>query len=381
MVARGAGAIGCAHCKKIGAEHACQICTRLVCATCAANWATCGEPSGRVVRLGLTARVRDVDPNGRIALVSHWRRPLRLFDLRRLRWIDTVLPRHYWVLSRQFPPRLSAAHRLYHSDIDVTRSETMARGIRVLDLHSGSSLQIADEVPFGTTGVSSMGDRYYYVTTTQEVLVTTNAQHVGLLAQPVELYEPLPRKVLHAAFVDGERDLLAAGSWNEVVLHRMVGGQLERLGYAKTEKLGDVCWIAVAGPWLVAIVAGPGASGHVEVRRLERDLSIGPVVYRHGGTSLRAASLSRDGRYLAFGGTAGLVVHELDADRVTIFEEHSDRINFVRFAADDHVLISADTDNRIVMRPRTPNGYARPVVAVEVPEQPIALAPLDPLRE
>lgn len=379
MVARGAGAIGCAHCKKIGAEHACQICTRLVCATCAANWVTCSEPSGRVVRLGLTARVRDVDPNGRIALVSHWRRPLRLFDLRRLRWIDIALPRQYWVLSRPFPPRLSAAHRLYHADIDLVRSEVMVRGIRALDLQSGTSLQIAGEVPFGTTGVSSVGDRYYYVTTTQKVLVTTNAEHVGLLAQPVELYEPLPRKFLHAAFVDGERDVLAAGSWNEVVLHRMVDGTLERLSYAKTERLGDVRWIAVAGPWLVAIVAGPGG-GDVEVRRLERDLSIGPVVYRHSGASPRAASLSRDGRYLAFGSTAGLVVHELDADRVTIFEEHSDRINFVRFAADDHVLISADTDNRIVMRPRTPRGYARPVIAVEVPEQPVALAPLDPLR-
>src|SRR5688572_11940916 len=104
MVARGAGAVGCAHCTQIGAELACQICTRLVCPTCAANWATCGEPSGRVVRLGLTARVRDVDPLGRIALVSHWRRPLRLFDLRRLCWIDLDLPRRYHLMARQFPP-------------------------------------------------------------------------------------------------------------------------------------------------------------------------------------------------------------------------------------------------------------------------------------
>jgi hypothetical protein len=82
VVARGPGAVGCAHCTLIGADRACAICTRLVCERCGADWTTCGEPSGRVVRLGLTARVRDVDPLGRLALVSHWRKPLRVFDLR-----------------------------------------------------------------------------------------------------------------------------------------------------------------------------------------------------------------------------------------------------------------------------------------------------------
>ena len=42
-------------------------------------------------------------------------------------------------------------------------------------------------------------------------------------------------------------------------------------------------------------------------------------------------------------------------------------INYVRFASDDHVLVSADCDNRLVLRPRTADGsYARPLIGIEV---------------
>jgi hypothetical protein len=45
----------------------------------------------------------------------------------------------------------------------------------------------------------------------------------------------------------------------------------------------------------------------------------------------------------------------------------------VRFVGDDHLLISADTDNRVVMRPRTPAGYARALITIDIPQEPVAL--------
>ena len=278
MVARGAGAVGCAHCKTIGADQACQICTRLVCPRCAADWATCDEPSGRVVRLGLTARVRDVDPLGRLALVSHWRRPLRLFDLRRLRWSDVELPRSYWLFARQFPPRLTSDGRLFYPEFSVAgtgdRSPAFS-AVRVHTLRTGARERITSEPPYGSTGVSATRDRYWYVTESQQVAIVRGSAQVPTsmslaLVEPlprevvrVDIVEPLPRKVVHAAHVDGERDLLAAGSWSELVLHRLGDGRLERISYTKTLAVGDVRWIAVAGSWLVAAIVGGAGTAHV----------------------------------------------------------------------------------------------------------------------
>src|SRR5262245_10280161 len=117
MVARGPGDVGCAHCTRIGADRPCAVCTHLVCQACAADWTTCSEPSGRLVRLGLSARLRDVDPSGRIGLVSHWRQSLRLFDLRRLCWINgTRFPRSVYLWNRPHPPRLTSDGRLFHAE-------------------------------------------------------------------------------------------------------------------------------------------------------------------------------------------------------------------------------------------------------------------------
>jgi hypothetical protein len=335
-----------------------------------------------MVRLGLTARVRDVDPLGRIALVSHWRRPLRLFDLRRLAWIDLELPRRLWLFARRYPPRLSGDGRLFYAEIDVAGGDTLFSAVRARELRTGQIQLIAHHTPFGSTGVSATNDRYWYATETQHVAITNNGQRSAVTLDHVWLVEPLPRKVIHAVHVDGERDLIAAGSWSEVVLHRIVDGKLERVGYTKTEAQGEVRWLAVAGRWLVAAIreiTTPEAMGIargdvIEVRRIGDDLSIGPVEERYvAAAGLSAAALSRDGRHLALALGRGLTVYELGTAYNTLFDEHTDQINYLRFAAEDHVLISADTDNRIVMRPRTPSGYARPLISINIPDQAIAL--------
>ena len=94
MVARGPGAVGCAHCRKLGAETACGVCKHLVCAACAGDWSTCDQPCSRMFQLPRGDRLVDVDPSGRVGLV---RGDLtRHLELRTPRWLDTrgSLPEH-----------------------------------------------------------------------------------------------------------------------------------------------------------------------------------------------------------------------------------------------------------------------------------------------
>src|SRR5262249_44526526 len=136
------------------------------------------------------------------------------------------------------------------------------------------------------------------------------------------------------------------------------------------------------GPWLVAAVTVFGGGVRIEARRLEQQadrdaighrLTLGSVVHRYTGSTPRAAGLSRHGRSPALALHPRLAVHELGTDNRTFFDDHTDRINLVRFVGDDHMLVSADTDNRVILRPRTPLGYGVPLVEIGVPEEGIEL--------
>lgn len=364
MVARGPGAVGCAHCRVIGADRACQVCRKQVCERCAGDYTTCDEPSGRLLRLGFRARVRDVDPTGRLGLVSHWRRPLRLLDLRRLRWIGgTDLPRR--LVSSTCPPRLVSSGRLLYRDADPELEYAARSALYVRSPAGGEPARVPGVWVSHGSGVSATGDRYWVVTDTQRVAVVRPIED----GWHVDDYEPLRNRVIHAAHVDGERDLLASGSWGEVALHQIEGAQIRDVGYAKTEHEGNVTWVAVAGPWLVLLVAREW----LEVRRLGADLSIGRVAQRRTGF-VDAASLSRDGRYLALGTRDGLVVRALDTGDDTVFDDHRGQIDLVRFGGADHELVSADTANQLILRPRHAGGYHQPLITVDVPDEPVALA-------
>jgi hypothetical protein len=338
------------------------------------------------VRLGLTARVRDIDPLGRLALVSHWRKPLRVFDLRTLVWRPGELPRSLYLWTRAFPPRLTADERLVHAEVTSTAEDAgyLFVAFRSRSLAGGSEVNLSHHgAPLGHTGVSAQRDVYWYVNHEQKIVVITRPpidalpastspvalapQHVDeLRASTSFAYEPLPRKVMQAVHVDGERGLLSCASWSELAMYRMDGGKLSRLGHVDTALQGDVLWIAVAGPYLAAVVFEASRGTHVEVRRLGESLAVGPITFRTPPErGFSAAAISRDGRYLAIAWGARLDVHDLDASKNETFEEHTERINALRFAAGDHLLISADTDNRLVLRPRTPTGHARVLIPIE----------------
>jgi hypothetical protein len=329
------------------------------------------------VRLGLSARLRDVDPSGRLGLVSHWREPLRLFDIRRLRWIHGLrLPRGAYVWNRRYPPRLTSDGRAIYpawtAGSGYERNDSrLFKGMHVEDLRTRRAFVVPTESPEHGSAVTAARDLFYYVTGTQCVSV--------IAGRGTYTVEPLPRKVIQAVHLDGERALLASASWSEVALHRVVGGKLEQLSRRKTDTSGDVQWIATAGEWLIVIVRTSGgvtAPTHdmrIELYRLRADWSIDSLVHARAVSDVHHAAVSRDGRYLALATDDRLEVQELAIDRSVTFQEHSDRINLVRFVGDDHLLVSADTDNRIVMRPRTPAGYARALITIDIPQEAVAL--------
>ena len=368
MVARGAGDVGCAHCTVIGADRSCQVCTRLVCEVCGADWTTCPEPTGREVRLGRTARLRDVDPSGRIGLVTRWVGSMKLFDVRRLRWVDVELPRHHTVREKQIVERLTPTGELLFNQYMFTPNDSTAQtflSVRKRSLVTGEHLDIATQEPIENAAVTTDG-HYYYVTSTQLVFVIAPDG-------AVRRFEPMPRRVVQACHVDMDRGVLVSATWGEILLHRIVDDAL--LPLTRLAVQGNVGWVALEEPWLVACV-----EDIVRVWRLGENLAIGREVYQHlVGHNWRTGSISRDGRYLALGVDRKVIVHDLEQDVSITFEDHSDDICLVRFAGPDHLLITADEDNRVILRPRTPAGYVRSLIDIDVSDDPITLDLADEL--
>jgi hypothetical protein len=383
MVARGAGDVGCAHCTQFGARETCQVCGLQVCETCAADWTTCSAQASRELRLGLGWRLRDVDPKGRYALVSRVMKAPHIVDLRQLRWLgETPLVINATALMARYPPRLTSDGLLAYADISIVDGAVRHSGMRYREMLGGSPNVGIDSVegPLGgCTCVSAVGDWYAHVTESQRVVVLTHDRNApapdpqaatvvgygALSSGPVfrcvtRSYEPLPRKVVSAIAIDSERELLASATWREIAIHKMVEDKLERFAYLDTGIDANISWLALTGRWLAY-----GTQSRVYVRSIDEHGAIGEVHYQHQGR-IETAAISRDGAYLAVAHDSMLSVVDLVKLASTEFDEHSDGINYVRFGSEDHMLISGDQDNRVMLRPRTEAGYAHPVVRVEL---------------
>jgi WD40 repeat protein len=367
-----------------------------VCESCGADWTTCPEPTGREVRLGRTARLRDVEPGGRIGLVTKWFGSMRAFDLRRLRWVDemlrpddvvlpalpesmslvapgtinpvnttprrTELPAQRRVRAGQILERLSPTGEVYCARYRAAGDDT-GSFFEFLDRRSlvtGVWTQIAtSHEPLTSTGMTKDG-HYYYVSAEQRVVVVAPDT-------TVRTFEPLPRRVVQACHVNMETKILASAGWGEVVLHEIDGDAINRTGGVRTS--GNCTWVKFEEPWLAACVEGELIVWHVA-----ENLSVGRKQFLHTvGGPVYAADLSRDGRYLAFAAKRKVILHDLDQDLVVEYDDHTDDICLVRFVGLDQMLVTADEDNRVVLRPRTPEGYVRSVIDIAIPDKPIAL--------
>lgn len=288
---------------------------------------------------------------------------MRLFDVRRLRWVDVEeLPRHNKVHEGQILERISPAGELYFNYYMPTLAYAESSGfldLRRRSMRTGEITKFATEEPLQTAAMTNDG-HYYFVSATQLVVVIAPDG-------TVRTFEPMPHKVVQACLLDLDRNVLLSATWGEILLHRVVGDKL--LPLARFAVTGNVSWLALEEPRLVACV-----DGIVRVWHIGANFAIGREEYQHVASDpLRAASLSRDGRFLAIGVDRKVIVHDLDQDVSTELEGHSDDICLVRFVGSDHLLVTADEDNRVILRPRTATGYVRSVIDIDVPDEPIKL--------
>jgi hypothetical protein len=366
VVARGPGDVGCAHCTKIGARQTCQVCTHLVCDACAADWTTCSEPAGREIRLGMTARVRDVDPLGRCAIVTHAIKGPRLFDLRLLKWNGGLeRTRVMGAVMPHFPSRLTSTGLYARAEMLVEDERVVFRGVRWSRV-KGAGTTLVDAESMQRCSMVSTSDQLAYVSSSERVvvmtpLITTPADALlTTIEVTMRTYDPMPRKVIHAMHLTN--NVLVTSSWREIVIDRIVDDKLERLTRLDTGIDANITWASLAGYVLAYFIRGA-----VELRRVDADYNVGAVFARHRCT-FNCGALSVDGRYLALGIGDRVLLHDIERDEQTTYEEHSDDVSYVKFAADDHMLITADDDNRVVLRPRTEHGYARAIIAASLPD-------------
>lgn len=368
MVARGPGDVGCAHCTKIGATVTCQVCTHLVCEACGADWTTCSEPAGREIRLGLSARVLEVDPHGRRAIVRHWSKRPRLFDLRELRWGGELK------LSRDethfFGPHLTSDGFIVHAEVEHSDQSLVLSGVRWRKLDGSLELTASDSRPQRCSFMTSSNELAYVDGAEKVVVMTPQVVGTPVAANAImpraftgqdlvvtkRTFDPMPRMVIHALHVTN--NILVTGTWRELAISRMIDDELERLSPVDTGIDGNVNWVALAGNTL-AYAAG----GRVRARRVDARYRATEVVFDERG-KFKCAALSVDGRYLAIGFGDKLLVYDVERDTQTVFDDHTDAVSFIRFTTNDHMLVSADDDNRVILRPRTEVGYVRTLIAV-----------------
>jgi hypothetical protein len=127
-------------------------------------------------------------------------------------------------------------------------------------------------------------------------------------------------------------------------------------------------WLATAARRVVAVGRGKtygaytAAVGKGRFHFAER-IELPPVHMTE-----RTFALSPDGRLLAFASLSSddVGVVSIDDGSIVYYDGHTDNVRLVAFSDDGSVLISADDDNRVIIRPRIGSGrYA--TTRVEVP--------------
>jgi hypothetical protein len=361
MVARGPGAVGCAHCTQLGAVVPCASCKRLVCPGCAADWSTCEQPCSRTFKLARGERLLDVDPSGRLGLVARDGRALRYLELRGPRWVEGEVPA--LVRPPEMQPRLTSTGKMFQFEYGRDSDGQDVDGLAISSVSPTTKRLVRLALTSGNYGaqMSEREDVYWHITARQRVVVLRERPDAADVTR--EVYEPLPRKVLSCAFVDDAHGLLASASWGEIIVHRMVGAVLEQVCYLTTT--GAVEWVAIAFPYLAALVRGGAEHG-----LLLWKISSGPgypSMLMHLAERVRMAALSRDGRYLAAAFDDHRVfVRDIEDGGNTSFDDHTAAITLMRFVGADHQLITADEKGRVALRTHGPSGYLRDLVEVPI---------------
>lgn len=367
VLGKTAGAVACGHCARVDAAHECPGCRRVVCEACLHDWTTCEVPRVRELRLGLGARLRSVDRDGRYGLVSRWHGALEVIDLRGFRAVETPaeLPR---VVSVGGPPLVyplvtSDGHALAPRWTYATEQGRVLWSTRAFDrfsLRDGSR----DAIPsdgYGGPFQLCHGERYAFFKRSDETVQITDIER-----KSTANFTPVPRDVLQAVWFDSPNHLLVTGVYGRVVLHRVDGDELEGLGHIPVPNL-DIRYVFAANRRL-AIIGERASRTHLYLHELDNDFAPKPTPARSwtAGQQPTAADMSPDGRHLAVAlSNRDVFVSDLQTEAAQMLHGHTDTVHLVRFTTGGE-LITADCDNRVRLTPRGERGFVDVVIRVEL---------------
>lgn len=390
MDPKGPGQVVCAHCTRADAVDACLSCTRQVCARCRVDWTTCPVPCGRELRLGTGGRLHDVSYGGQLALVANWRGRGRLLDLRRGRYLswdeaDAQLAAARDAISAVRLVRLSDDAGVVFPEFRTIseRVGTQAVTFEIISgLHRTSLRQrVTDSVASNDSSTGrpesidpredelwlSRGGDWVWHPTMDEKVQLFDLEHGGR-----HRVIPVPRTVLQATWFDGPSRILATGVYGRVLLHRLVGDGCEKLAELELPD-ADIISLELSMGVLFVLAGRRGGEATLSLYRLADD-SLGPAHYSRRVHGALLAAMTTTGSHIAVGRTDHVVELHQPRSRTCIeLDGHTDRLRLLRFVRQDSELVSADDDNRIILRPLTGGTYASRVLPVELPSEPIAL--------
>ncbi len=344
-----AGAVGCSHCKCMGASEHCERCGQLVCAACLTA-DNCTTPGPVELRLGMGSRLREVDATGCVGVASWWSGGGRVVsletgrDLAHLSWwragtsVDTFTEGGHWPLFVS-PDRLlwirSEAFKKPRL-MTLTVGDDVQREHRVEGWRRRGETCLVAVTKDGRRGVAVRSDHKVVVLDLVEFKV------IQVLGEK--------RQIIQSCAVSSAMGLIAVGGFRKAAFYQLE--DLERMGSCEVGE-GEVDWIGLGGGRAAMFCD----DGHLEVVAVDpaRPPHNWPVVRRAdlGGGVRPVADLSPDGQLLARRvGRRQVEVMNLDSGGGQLLSSHTDDVVLVRFVDGGRRLITADEDNRVIIWPR-----------------------------
>lgn len=360
MADRILGATRCAHCRAAAAERTCPSCAASVCPACAADWTTCSEPVGRELRLGVGRRLVRVGFDGRLALTGGPVRRERWIDLRKLTWADPERPPVAWPgRERLLDPAPAPEGRwLLRRERWVGQGNSggwRPDGYDLVD-HAGALVAHWPDAPSCQAAtVAPSGRAAWAMGSEQQLLLLT-------LVKPyrcVTSTDVMPGQLVQSADVDLDAKCAVVASWGVLELLRLEGEAWVPAGTVRFDG-GDTAWVGLGTGRVAAVVDrrrvdtvlawGVDATGAPTAEIFSVDFPDG---------LRRVGALSPDGRYVAVATIDHRVLlMDVDARTTTELEGHTDDVCYIGFVDGGRQLVTADCDNRVIIRPRTSSGYA-----------------------
>jgi len=382
VLAKTPGHVPCAHCSRPGASESCPICTLIVCEGCRVDWTTCTEPCGREIRLGMGARLRGVSDSGRLGLVGGWRRHVRVVDLRRMCYLATdgdIARRQHLHITND--GRLVQEHRRKEWSDYPKRGGDVFVGVEVIALPEGDRSHIEIEEPDSAldrpwpqehTLRLTRDDNWIWYERHDETL-----QFTDLRRRTTYNVEPVPRAVIQCAWLDTASRLLATGVFGAVHLHDFVHGRVTQSHVAPIAG-SDILAVRLARGRMLVLAGGSHGTAQLRVYDVRGNpATIGDCIYERDIDGPVATALSGNGHYAAVSRRDHVVeLHTFEHDHVTLFDGHTDTVKLVRFVRGDNELVTADDDNRVIIRPLVDGTYVRHTVEVDLPSESTAFPDL-----